>query len=63
MKIKGGEVKNVPIPRQVKKAVDQYHFLDREHRAMVKTKDRKGKDGFMPTADKITREDDFDLEL
>lgn len=57
VKIKGGEVKNVPIPRDVKKAVDHYHFLDREHRARVKTKDRTGKFVFMPTVDKITRED------
>lgn len=57
VKIKGGEVKNVPIPLEVKKAIDHYHFLDREHRAMVKTKDREGKFVFMPTADKITRED------
>lgn len=55
VKIKGGEVKNVPIPLEIKKAID--HFLDREHRARVKTKDRDGKFIFMPTADKITRED------
>jgi len=57
VKIKGGEVKNVPIPLDVKKAVDHYHFLDRDHRAMVKTQDRTGKFVFMPTMDKITRAD------
>jgi len=57
VKIKGGEVKNVPIPMGVKKAIDHYHFLDRDHRAMVKVKEREGKFVFMPTADKITRED------
>ena len=57
VKIKGGEVKNVPLPLDVKKAIDRYHFLDRDHRSMVKTKERDGKFVFMPTADKITRED------
>lgn len=57
VKIKGGELKNVPVPKDVKKAVDAYHFLDREHRALVKTKERAGKFVFMPTVDKITRED------
>lgn len=57
VKIKGGEVKNVPIPLDVKKGIDHYHFLDRDHRAMVKTRERDGKFAFMPTADKITRED------
>ena len=57
VKIKGGEVKNVPVPLEIKKAVDHYHFLDREHRAMVKTREREGKYVFMPTADKITRQD------
>lgn len=57
VKIKGGELKNVPVPSEVKKAVDHYHFLDREHRSMVKVKERTGKFVFMPTVDKITRED------
>lgn len=57
VKIKGGEVKNVPIPMEVKKAIDHYHFLDRDHRAMVKVKEREGKFVFMPSADKITRKD------
>lgn len=57
VKIKGGELKNVPIPLEIKKAVDAYHFLDREHRAMVKVKEREGKFVFMPTTDKITRAD------
>jgi integrase len=57
VKIKGGEVKNVPIPTEVKKAVDHYFFLDREHRALVKTKDREGKYVFMPAMEKITRQD------
>ena len=57
VKIKGGELKNVPLPSEVKKAIDAYHFLDREHRAMVKVKDRTGKFVFMPIADKITRQD------
>lgn len=43
VKIKGGEVKNVPSPLEVKKAIDHYHFLDRDHRAMVKVKEREGK--------------------
>jgi len=57
VKIKGGELKNVPIPLEVKKAVDHYHFLDRDHRGLIKTKDREGKFVFMPTMDKITRAD------
>lgn len=57
VKIKGGDLKNVPIPLEIKKAIDAYHFLDREHRAMVKVKERTGKFVFMPTADKITRAD------
>jgi integrase/recombinase XerD len=57
VKIKGGEVKNVPIPLDVKKAIDLYHFLDREHRAMVKVSERTGKFVFMPVVEKITRED------
>ena len=57
VKIKGGEVKNVPIPLEVKKAVDQYHFLDRDHRGLIKTPDRTGKFVFMPVMEKITRAD------
>ncbi len=57
VKIKGGEVKNVPIPLEVKKAIDHYHFLDRERRAMVKVKEREGKFVFMPAVEKVTRED------
>ena len=57
VKIKGGEVKNVPIPLEIKKAIDHYHFLDRDHRAMVKVKEREGKFVFMPIIEKITRED------
>jgi site-specific recombinase XerD len=57
VKIKGGEVKNVPIPNDVKKAVDRYHFLDRERRVMVKTTDRIGKFVFMPAVEKVTRAD------
>lgn len=57
VKIKGGEVKNVPIPLEVKKAIDHYHVLDRDHHAMVKVKEREGKFVFMPTVEKITRED------
>lgn len=47
----------MPIPLDVRKAIDHYHFLDRDHRAMVKTKERDGVFVFMPTADNITRED------
>lgn len=57
VKIKGGEIKNVPIPREVKKAVDHYHFLDRDHRGLIKTPDRTGKFVFMPVMEKITRVD------
>lgn len=57
VKIKGGEVKNVPIPLDVKKAIDYYHFLDRDHRAMVKVKGSEGKFVFMPSINKITRDD------
>ncbi len=57
VKIKGGEVKNVPVPPEVKKAIDRYHFLDRDHRAIVKVKEREGKFVFMPAVEKITRAD------
>lgn len=57
VKIKGGEIKNVPVPMDIKKAIDHYHLLDREHRAMVKVPEKEGKFIFMPTIDKITRED------
>jgi site-specific recombinase XerD len=57
VKIKGGEVKNVPLPQKVKKAIDHYHFLDRARRALVKTRDREGKFVFMPSVEKITRHD------
>jgi integrase len=57
VKIKGGEVKNVPIPLEIKKAIDHYHFLDCDRRAMVKVKEREGKFAFMPVVEKITRED------
>lgn len=57
VKIKGGELKNVPVPKDVKKAVEHYHFLDREHRSMVKIKEREGKFVFMPTVEKMTRAD------
>lgn len=57
VKIKGGEVKNVPIPNDVKKAIDRYHFLDRERRAMTKITDRVGKFVFMPVVEKVTRAD------
>lgn len=57
VKIKGGEIKNVPIPLEVKKAIDQYHFLDRYHRSTIKLKDRDSKYVFMPTMEKITHDD------
>ena len=57
VKIKGGEVKNVSIPNDVKKAIDNYHFLDRERRAMAKIKEREGKFVFMPAVEKVTRAD------
>lgn len=57
VKIKGGEVKNVPVPLEVKKSIDHYHFLDRGRRAMVKVKEREGKFVFMPMVEKVTRHD------
>lgn len=57
VKIKGGEIKNVPVPSDVKKAIDHYHFLDRDRRSMVKVKEREGKFVFMPMVDKVTRQD------
>jgi integrase/recombinase XerD len=57
VKIKGGEVKNVPVPQEIKKAIDHYHFLDRERRAMIKIKERDSKFVFMPVVNKVTRHD------
>jgi len=42
---------------EIKKAIDHYHFLDRERRAMVKTREREGKFVFMSTVEKVTRHD------
>lgn len=57
VKIKGGEIKNVPIPLEVKKAIDHYHFLDRDHRSLIKTKNGESKYVFMATHDKLTKVD------
>ncbi|MGI8495052.1 MAG: tyrosine-type recombinase/integrase [Pyrinomonadaceae bacterium] len=57
VKIKGGEIKNVPVPIDVKKAIDDYHFLDRRHRSLIKWADKDGKFVFTPSMEKITRHD------
>lgn len=49
IKIKGGEERNVPVPREIKKAIDHYHLLDRYHRSLVKIKERESRYVFMPT--------------
>lgn len=57
IRIKGGEIKNVPVPTAVKKAIDAYHFLDRQHRSLIKGADKDGKFVFTPLMEKITRHD------
>lgn len=57
VRVKGGEVRNVPVPLDVKKAIDHYHFLDRYHRSMISPGEKQSKFVFTPSIDKITRAD------
>jgi site-specific recombinase XerD len=52
IKFKGGETKTAPIPKEVKQAIDRYLFLDREHRALVKTREGEGRHVFLPSMGK-----------
>ena len=53
LKIKGGERVPTPIPLEVKKAIDDYLFADREHRSLIKTRDAEsGRYIFLAVAEK-----------
>lgn len=52
VKIKGGKRWDVPVPLEVKRAIDHYLFLDRDHRSLVKTSRDEGKFIFMPLGEK-----------
>lgn len=52
VKIKGGESKSVPVPLEVKKAIDHYLVLDRDQRDLIKTREGEGKFVFLPSKDK-----------
>lgn len=55
VKIKGGQIRQTPLPREVKKAIDHYHFLDREHRQMIHLRANDSRYIFMPQIEKKTR--------
>lgn len=52
VKIKGGESKDVPVPVEVKRAIDRYLLLDRDHRDLIKTSRDEGKFIFAPLGEK-----------
>lgn len=57
LKIKGGRYHTVPIPTDVKQAINHYHFLDRAQRQMIRPKAGESRFIFMPEMEKKTQVD------